>query len=244
MDRELVLDRDALTAAAWQHLHQPLVNLDEINTKWNLNKVQGLASVPASVQEEVGLILKSQWSTMYDILHEDASSLSKSVRDSLGVRLRDVLVPYTVLGGFSERTFSKPLGYAGDYLTIELIYDDEPQGNSALGLLVDRAYLDLDQAVAVRNRRGVMTNQILTVIKRTSNRDEAARILSLACGPARELFDVCDQLHSSNLMKATLVDIDQSALTYVRSKLSERPFKHQFDLIRANIAFSPSAKTD
>lgn len=238
LDREAVPDEDALTAAAWQRLHQPLLNLDDLIKKWDLNTRQGLVGVPPLVQEDFGLIMRSLWSTMYEVLHEDTSELSKSERDSLGERLGHILAPIIVSSRFAERALAKPLGYAGDYLTIEMIYNDEPCGTGALGLLLDRSYLEADQAVAVRNRRNVMADQILSVIRRSSEKgDEPARILSLACGPAREIFDVCNQLDSSNVMKATLVDLDQSALTYVSSKLSERRFNHQFDLVRANIAF-------
>lgn len=113
------------------------------------------------------------------------------------------LLPCNVLGCFAEGVLFEPVGCPGDYLTIELLYDDELQGNSALGLLLGRAHLDLDQAIAVGNRRSVMTNQILPVVRRSSKGDEPARIHSLARGPARAIFDVFDQSDSINLMNDT-----------------------------------------
>ena len=37
---------------------------------------------------------------------------------------------------------AKPRGYAGDYLTIQKIYQDEAGGIGHLGPLMDRAFLD------------------------------------------------------------------------------------------------------
>ena len=76
----------------------------------------------------------------------------------------------------------KPRGYAGDYLTIEHIYDGRAGGTSAFGELIDAAFLDQAAAQAVRNRRGILVSRIQRVLQRVPV--PGARVMSLAPGDA------------------------------------------------------------
>jgi hypothetical protein len=49
--------------------------------------------------------------------------------------------------------------------------------------LIDRCFLDLAAARAVRNRRGLLAREIGDTIRTSGERP--ARVTSLACGPAR-----------------------------------------------------------
>ena len=143
----------------------------------------------------------------------DGSPDPSAMKEKLGKRLRRELFPYILLAGTAERFHAKPRGYAGDFLTIEMIYRDAPSGSGRIGPLIDRCFLDLPAAQAVRNRRGLLAGEIGQVV--AARGGEAARVTSLACGPAEELFDVYAAIPDPSRLLSTLVDVDLQALAFV-----------------------------
>ena len=86
----------------------------------------------------------------------DAALLSPQMKEEFGSRVQQELLPYLFLTTNGERWYSKPRGYAGDFLTIEQVYGDTPSGFGRLGALLDRCLLDCPPPLAVRNRRGAL----------------------------------------------------------------------------------------
>lgn len=164
----------------------------------------------------------------------DASSLSPDQRVEAGLRIQRELLPYLLMTETAERFYSKPRGYAGDYLTIEFIYKNTPTGSGRLGPLVDSMFLNTPSAVAVRNRRGLMGGEISRVLE---NATGTARVMSLACGPAREVFDVFEQIGDPERMQATLVDIDDEALELVARRRDEAGLESQITLVSGNLIY-------
>jgi hypothetical protein len=120
--------------------------------------------------------------------------------------------PYFMSGRINDRSYAKPRGYAGDYWTIELLYQNEAGGDGRLGPHIDRWTLDLHSSQAVRNRRGMIRDLVREMAAR-SHRPGPVQICSLASGPAREIFDLLtadppEELH------ATCLDIDQEAIRF------------------------------
>ena len=148
--------------------------------------------------------------------------------------LRIELLPYLLLTRSAERMYRKPRGYAGDFLTIAWMYADEPGGAGELGTLLDRCFLNQPAARAVRNRRGLLREELQRALTLTDQRP--LRVTSLACGPAAEIFDIllqdsdlADQVHF------TLVDVDQQALDYVRERLIREGLEGSVRLERRNL---------
>jgi len=59
-------------------------------------------------------------------LHALESELTNG-NDELGARIQSDLLPYLLLTNTAERWYSKPRGYAGDFLSIHEIYQNVPQ---------------------------------------------------------------------------------------------------------------------
>ena len=154
-----------------------------------------------------------------------------SVRAELGYRLHTELLPLVLLTNVAGRMHTKPRGYAGDYLTIQKIYEDAAGGSGHLGSLLDRAFLDLPPAQAVRNRRGLMAGQIRHVF--TPERE--IQVTSLACGPAREVFDAFEDLGGPENFRFNLLDIDEQALDFLRNDLQGHPLESLTQMVQANL---------
>lgn len=164
----------------------------------------------------------------------DAESDVHVVED-LGDRLQRELTPYVLLARTAERCYSKPRGYAGDYKTIEMIYQNKPGGTGRLGPLLDHCFLEMHAAYAVRNRRGVLAREIDATIDRSS--DGPVNVTSMACGPAEEIFDVFKKSPDSENLKASLIDIDPEAIDFVTQRSVEAGLESQIDVHLANLVY-------
>ncbi|MBI5366337.1 MAG: class I SAM-dependent methyltransferase [Planctomycetes bacterium] len=143
-----------------------------------------------------------------------------------------------------DRCVRKPRGYAGDYLTIEMLYTDEPAGAGALGRLIDRWALDLPAVRAVRYRRRMMTDLLRRRLETRRTAGSPAgpgpaqpapmRVTSLASGPARELFDLFAE-DANAAVHATCIDIDEEALQFTSRLADELGIAERFTLRRENL---------
>lgn len=158
------------------------------------------------------------------------------IKEEIGKRIKLEMLPYVLQAHSAERMYSKPRGYAGDYLTIHEIYENKPSGTGRIGPLLDRCFLNEPAARAVRNRRKLLTAEILKVIGDRAP-DSRARITSVACGPAAEVFDTFETLDDPAALFATLVDIDLQALAFVDARCESAGLKRSMKLLSGNLVY-------
>jgi extracellular factor (EF) 3-hydroxypalmitic acid methyl ester biosynthesis protein len=161
------------------------------------------------------------------------SSVDEGVRELLGGRLQAELLPYLELSTNGARWLDKPRGYAGDFATIDSIYRDEPQGVGRIGALVDRCFLDLPACRAVRNRRSLLVNEIQRTLGVANDRE--VRVTSLACGPAREVFDAYAAEGRSPRLRITVLDADLRALADVADERDRAGLRKNMTVVHANL---------
>lgn len=122
---------------------------------------------------------------------------------------------------FGQRTYHKPLGYAGDYEMMNMIHRNQPEGNSLYEKLIHLLLVSQWPAKSVRNRIAHLREHILNETARTSRAGKSARILNIGCGPAREVQDFLRATHLSNRAEFTLVDFNEETLLHANNKLAE-----------------------
>jgi SAM-dependent methyltransferase len=191
--------------------------------------------VPEGVVEGI----RSQFQSLCDSLNAelgDGSEASPELKAELGDRVQREILPYMMLTKNGERWYSKPRGYAGDFLSIEWMYQDRAEGVGRLGPVLDRCFLDVAAAKAVRNRRGLLVEEIQKTMSETEA-GRPTRVLSMACGPAREIFDTYATLSDPNQLHATCLDIDLQALAFVADVRDKRKLKRHIRLENANLAY-------
>jgi extracellular factor (EF) 3-hydroxypalmitic acid methyl ester biosynthesis protein len=164
----------------------------------------------------------------------NGSALSQEAKRELGRRYRREVLPYLLLAQTAERWYSKPRGYAGDFMTIEQFYQNQPKGTGRIGTILDRCFLELPTANAVRNRRLLLVDEIRSTLSQKENGD-VTRVSSLASGPAREIFDVFQQLDDPGKLYVTLVDVDLQALAFVSDKARRRKWRKRLRFVPGNL---------
>lgn len=120
----------------------------------------------------------------------------------------------------------KPYGYAGDYAIIEKIYNQTVSEEFARWDLYSYSH---PAAVAVRNRK-MYFKSILS--DRISRKEKQLRLLNIASGPARDLFELYGQIEAGKLL-TTCVEYDPRAIAYAQELCAD--YLQQISFIRKNI---------
>lgn len=133
---------------------------------------------------------------------------------------------------FISHAFVKPFGYAGDHALMELIYSNEQRGGSIYAASKNSVYQNLPAAEAVRSRAFGLERVLREL-------PEDARVLSLACGPAREVQRI--DADGGLSFDIDLLDHDLRSLEFARSKIRSRRARYivanAFDMIKGQTVF-------
>ena len=145
------------------------------------------------------------------------------------------IFPYFMRSRFAERAYFKPKGYAGDFLMMEHIYAGVPRGEGRFGEIVDQFCLDRPGSRAIRGRRVLLKDQLLRLSGARAARGQTTRIMNLACGPNRELFDFLAECGYSERIEALCVDIDSDALRHTNQHVNIFPHRAAIRLMSENV---------
>lgn len=116
-----------------------------------------------------------------------------------------------------RRAYSKPLGYAGDYEMMNMIYRDPAEGTSLFGRVLNLYAAQEPCAQAVRNRVDYLGEKIRASIEVRGR----ARIASIGCGPARELAQLLERSPElGRHLEVALIDQEERVLTFCERTLS------------------------
>lgn len=127
--------------------------------------------------------------------------------------VRRELHPIVLCSPFLYRTYTKPLGYAGDYEMVNMMLRDPHEGSSAFAKLLNYALLNTEPVVAHRNRIDFLVERLRSECVRRAAHGKA-RIFNLACGPAMEVQRFLKECPESDLAEIDLLDFNAETLEY------------------------------
>lgn len=134
--------------------------------------------------------------------------------------VRRELHPIVLCSPFLYRTYTKPLGYAGDYEMVNMMLRNPYEGSSAFAKLLNFALLRTEPVIAHRNRIDYLVEKLRSECVRRAARGKT-RVLNLACGPAMEVQRFLRQCPESDLAEIDLLDFNAETLEFARESLSE-----------------------
>ncbi|MBU0484722.1 MAG: class I SAM-dependent methyltransferase [Proteobacteria bacterium] len=147
------------------------------------------------------------WDLVKDYPNDDPCFLS--CRD----HLHQMIHRYICAGGLNNMVVDKPLGHAGDYLTIYHYFLDY-SGEQTYEILINQYSRSIPVAVAHRNRIPLLMKEI------EAQSRNGGDIMSIGCGPAIELQRASCEPYFKGC-NFTLFDVDERALDFVEAKLPE-----------------------
>ena len=135
-------------------------------------------------------------------------------------RFRLALSPWLSDNSFAKRGLDKPRGYPGDFMMMEMAYEDTASTNGGLAGEFDRLFFS--KYVSVINRKNIIVDTLRTVL-REWRESRPIEILTLGGGPCREFYELeRDQSAYEWKTKITLdyLDHDDQAVEFSRRRLS------------------------
>ncbi len=152
---------------------------------------------------------------------------------------RQQLHPYFLCAPFFHRTYTKPLGYAGDHEMMSMIVRNAWEGDSLYARLVNAYLLDHSPCRAVRNRVGFLKQRIIEETSRVARAGGTANIFSLGCGPAWEAVNFLEEHSLANHARFQLLDFNEEALQFAGDKLEavkkHRSLRTQVQLVKNSV---------
>lgn len=129
--------------------------------------------------------------------------------------------PLVLRAPFVYRTFTKPLGYAGDYEMVNQILGDPRDGPSTYFELVNYMFLQAGVAQAHRNRVDILHDRLQQLSSRSADITRPLRVLNVGCGPAAELQRLFAGMNDHDSMDVVLVDFSEETLQYASQRIKE-----------------------
>lgn len=161
---------------------------------------------------------------------------SQSVYQNFGKRQLHRLL---LCSPFLHRTYSKPLGYAGDYEMVNMICRNPFEGDSLYAKLVNHWFIQQPPAEAHRNRIQFLTDRLGEVALATRRLNRPVRIMSIGCGPAQEVQRFLAESGLSDQAHVTLVDFNEETANYTLNLLTALKRRHnrqmQIKMVRKSV---------
>ena len=118
-------------------------------------------------------------------------------------------------GIMHRRTRHKPLGYAGDYLTIDYIYTYKTD-TCIRGRCFDRLFHLYEASEAVRNRKNYFIEKCQSLLRHS---ESGLDVLSVACGSCRDILEAHAKARYTSRIRFHGVDKEPEAIEYAGNLL-------------------------
>lgn len=131
------------------------------------------------------------------------------------------LHPLLMRSPFVHRTYTKPLGYAGDYEMVNQIINEPRQGPNAYFEMINVVFLNNAVSQAHRNRIEILKEKLIGLTQAKETSEKKIKILNVACGPALEIQELLTKHTDVNNYEFTLLDFSDITLNYTKNKLDK-----------------------
>lgn len=192
--------------------------VEQVDLSDALPKVDG--RLRSDVFYELAIPLMQKMKFYLDMLEVEASLVDEELASAHRSFAQTALHPLILRAPFVHRTYTKPLGYAGDYQMVNQILDDPRQGPNTYFQMVNAGFLQTAVAVAHRNRIDILVCFLKRVADAAMQAGRKFRILNIGCGPAIEIQRFLQTYPTPELLSFELVDFSEETLTLTRDKLT------------------------
>lgn len=148
-----------------------------------------------------------------------ASGLSKEQSLRQRAYFEEQLGHYFDCSPFIHRAKKKPLGYAGDYEMMNMLYRDHAEGATLFGKVLNLFATNLVSARANINRISYIGEHLRAAIARSSA--ARVRVASIGCGPAQEIWSFLSKYPElGSRLDVALIDQEDRAIAHCERTLA------------------------
>ena len=177
-----------------------------------------------AAETEVASLVAKQVIPYIDGLFEKLEAIAPRIDDRLQplhrAYLKRQLHPLVLCSPFAHRTFSKPLGYPGDFEMVNMIWRNGIEGVSLFAKVLNCWFLHQPPAVAHRNRILYLTEKLKEEALRVRALCRPLRVFNLACGPAAEVQEFVKNSNLYDGAEISLADFNGETLDYLSGALT------------------------
>ena len=156
----------------------------------------------------------------HERLQEVVNGLDSNIHEMCKRYYQKHLHELLLMSPLLRRIYAKPCGYAGDYLTVNMLLGEPFIGDNLFAKLISWYIWQVLPAQAHRNRMKYLVEMIKEqVLKSRRSYDEHINILNLGSGPAIEIQNCIKEFPELCRCNISLVDFDSEALSYSQDKL-------------------------
>ncbi len=198
--------------------------LAELN-RW-LSQVEATSDSPVAPKDQRDFTLEIEHGLavklggLFGIFEKQAKEINEEEAINHKSFARRQLHPLMLVSPFIFRTFTKPLGYAGDYEMVNMIVRDPLEGSTTYAKILNSLILRSDGAQAHRNRIDRLQRYLHDEALRVTPK-RPLRVLNIGCGPAHELQRFIRNDPLSDQCEFHLMDFNDETLGYAKNKLKE-----------------------
>lgn len=120
----------------------------------------------------------------------------------------------------NKQMYTKPLGYAGDYIVVNYFFEDGYPGEDTYSKLICRYTLTTPLTRAHIYRRTYFRNYIRKITS-TNDSTEEVKISSFACGPAVEMLDILLENKRIDNVKFFCIDAEKGVIEQISRNVKE-----------------------
>jgi extracellular factor (EF) 3-hydroxypalmitic acid methyl ester biosynthesis protein len=164
--------------------------------------------------KRLDLYFEKIWQLIKDLDKEDYKSYQRYFQKIIAPLFEEPSV-------VNKQIYRKPLGYPGDYIVMNYIYDysgnNKYLGKLSLEKLINNYTCNVPFSISNIIRKEFFKDRILEVV----NRGEGMRILSVGSGPARELLELIEEGKINKKLTFTCLDLEEKVLEYVKDRFEK-----------------------
>lgn len=191
--------------------------VEQVDLTENLPKTDGRLRADVFYELATPIMLKVK--TYLDRLEGEAEQVDAEIAPVHRTYAQSALHPLLLRAPFVYRTFTKPLGYAGDYEMVNQILNDPQQGPTTYFQIVNTAFLKAAVATAHRNRIDLLVDFLSRQADSARAAGRPFRILNVGCGPAFEIQRFVREYPQPEFLSFQLVDFSEETLAYTKSSI-------------------------
>ena len=220
----------------------------EAELPWNTVHGAGDAAPRRALIELIKREFMPDFLAMTEALQRSARDVPAEEAGPLIRYSRRFLDDWFMRSPWMHRARHKPLGYPGDYEVMNHIYRLGFDGPDLMAKALNLATLHSPAAAAVRYRKDLVRDTLAKLLADRLAGDDVVRILSVASGPAQEVFELLSEAeHLPARVEIVLFDQDPGALAYAYGRIRqvvERRFPGQVDVLFLHYSIKRLLKDD
>ena len=187
-------------------------NFDKLHSE-KMQRIHFLELQKEEIVSDLAKYFKNIWNTAKSLGTNEYNSYAHYLRE----KANDLFIHS---GRINDYIFKKPLGYPGDFVMMNYIFDyykDTYLGDSSYEMFLNHLACNVPISRSNIKRKDYFKKKLIEVI----DSKKGAKILSVGSGSSRELIELLKEGRIKNNFYFHCLDFEEKALQYVEKELSE-----------------------